>query len=78
MAANFALRPVLSEGPPAAPLGNYWQVDAEAMSARPLQTVEALSRSDTGAAKPSAANVMVQLLDPQSSAPTTNGRDESR
>lgn len=79
MAANFGLRPVLSEGPPAAPLGSYWQADAEAMSARPLQAAKALSRIDTGAAKPSAANMNAgQLLEPQSRVPTTNGRNESR
>ena len=37
LAATFALRPVLSEGPPAAPLDSYWQRDAETMSAQPLQ-----------------------------------------
>jgi hypothetical protein len=79
MVANFGLRPTLSEGPPAAPLGTYWQADAEAMSARPLQADKALSRLGTGAAKPSAANMNAdQLLEPQATAPTTNGRDEAR
>jgi hypothetical protein len=77
MAANFGLRPVLSEGPPAALLGTYWQADAEAMSARPLQADMALSLLGTGAAKPSAANMNAgQLLEPDTRAPTANGRDE--
>lgn len=74
IAANFGLRPLLSEGPPAAPLGNHWQVDAEAMSAQPLRSMKALSRSDTGAAKPPAANgTPSQLPYPQSRGPTAMG-----